>query len=93
MPEAVVRRTAIGVGEHLVRLGRLAEALARVGRRGDVRVELPRELPEGALDLRVARVAPDAEDLVVVPFCRGHQDSEGTGTRGARARGGRYSSS
>ena len=70
--EPVVGRPAVGIGEHLVGLGRLAEALLRVGRGRDIGMDLARELPEGALDVGVARVAPDPENLVVVPLCRGH---------------------
>ena len=45
-----------------------------VGVLADVRVELARELPERPLDLVVARVAPDAEQGVVVVLGRRHQE-------------------
>ena len=52
VPEAVVRRAALRVGEDLVRLGDLAEALVGVRGRRDIRVELARERAERTLDLR-----------------------------------------
>ena len=45
---AVVELARLGLGEHLVRLGDLAEAHLCVGRVGDVGVELAREPPERA---------------------------------------------
>jgi hypothetical protein len=66
--EAVVRGTALGVGEHLVGLGRLPEAPLRVRRVADVRVQLPGERAERPLDLLVGCATPDAEDLVVIPL-------------------------
>ena len=69
MPERVVGATALGVGENLVRLGRLLELLLRLRVVAvDVRVKLAREPPEGLLDLDVGGAALDAEDLVVVPL-------------------------
>ena len=73
MAEPVVRPPALGIGEHLVRLGDGAEAALRVGRLADVRVELPGELPERPLDVGVTRVPGDAEQLVVVLLGRRHQ--------------------
>ena len=81
-PVPVVGRAPLGIGEHLVRLGRLAEPLLRVGGLGDVRMELARELPEGALDVGVRGTPVDAENLVVVALGRRHQVFEGTGTAG-----------
>ena len=63
----VVCGSALGIGEHLVGLGGLLEAL--FGRRVvsvDVGVQLAREPTERALDLGLAGVARDAQDLVVV---------------------------
>jgi hypothetical protein len=66
--EAVVELAPLGVREHLVRLDDLPETVFGVGRVGDVRMELPREPPERSLDVFGARVAADAEELVVVPL-------------------------
>ena len=66
VPVAVVARAAVVVGEHLVGLGDLAEALLGVRRLGDVRMQLPRQPAEGLLDLAIGCVAADAEQLVVV---------------------------
>ena len=69
---AVVQLARLGVRQHLVCLGDLAEPLLRVRRLGDVGVQLARELPERALDVLVARAARDAEQLVVVALGRRH---------------------
>ncbi len=71
VPVAVVGPPPLWIGEDLVCLGDLAEALVRVGLVRDVRVQLARELAERPLDLRLARVSPDAEQLVVIAV-RGH---------------------
>ncbi len=76
----VIRRAPIGVGEHLVRLRRLAKALVGVWRVGDVGMQLAGELAEGTLDLAVGGTSLDAEYLVVVAFSRRHQNVEGTGS-------------
>ena len=55
--EAVVAAAAVGVGQHLVGLGDLPEALLGVGRLGHVGVQRARQPPEGALDVGIARVA------------------------------------
>ena len=60
LPEAVVGRSALGVGQHLERLGDVSEPPLRVGLGGDIGVELARERAERALDLGVARSARDA---------------------------------
>ena len=73
--EAVVELARLGVREHLVRLDDLAEALLGVRRLGDVGMQLAREPAEGALDLVGARVARDAEQLVVVALGRRHASS------------------
>ncbi len=80
--EAVVRCTTLGVGQHLVRLRRLAEALLGIGLLRDVGMELAGELAEGPLDGSVVGAAVDPENLVVVAFGRRHQVVEGTGTGG-----------
>src|SRR4051794_37990752 len=54
------------VGQHFVRRGDLFEPLLRLGRRVDVRVQLPGELAIGLLDLVRGRVAGDTEQRVVV---------------------------
>ena len=67
MPERVVCAAAVGIGEHLIGLGRLLELLLGLGIvLVDVRMELARQPPEGLLDLRVAGSPVDTEDLVVV---------------------------
>ena len=73
-PERVVARPPLGIGQDLVRLVDLLEAL--LGRRigVDVRVPLLGQLAEGALDLGVGRCPLDAEDHVEVALCRGHGD-------------------
>ena len=72
VPEAVVGGTALGIGQHLVGLGGLAEALLCIRSPGDVRVQLARELAKSLLDLSVARAPVDAEDLVIVALSRCH---------------------
>src|SRR5581483_2044560 len=72
MAVAIVELTCLRVREHLVRLRDLAEAHLRIGRVGDVGVELPREPPERLLDLLLVGVARDAEKLVVVALARRH---------------------
>jgi hypothetical protein len=66
MTEAVVERAALRVREHLVCLHDLAEAVLRIRRARDVRVELPREAPKRALDLVGVRLPCNAQELVVV---------------------------
>src|SRR6266571_4762356 len=65
--EAIVLSAAVGIGQNAVRLLRLLEALlgllvALVA----VGMVLHRQLTEGLLDVRLARAAPDTEDLVVI---------------------------
>ena len=65
--EGVVETAPLGVGEDLVGLGRLLEALLGVGvARVDVGMQLTRERPERLLDLGAGGGAVHAEDLVVV---------------------------
>src|SRR5581483_8516815 len=69
---AVVELTRLRLREHLVGFDDLAEALLGVRRSRHVGVELARERAERLLDLALARVAPDAEKLVVVALGRCH---------------------
>src|SRR2546422_3173427 len=64
--QAVVPPALLGVGENLVRLVDLLEALAAVLALGHVGVVFPGESPVGGLDRLVVRVPVDAENLVVV---------------------------
>jgi len=78
MTEAVVQLSRLGLREHLVRLDDLFEALVRISRIGNVRVQLAREPPERALDVGFAGRTPDAEHLVVVATRDRHQFSSYT---------------
>jgi hypothetical protein len=73
---AVVQLARLRLRQHLVRLDDLLEALLRVGRIRDVRVQLAGEPAERPLDLGLARAAFEAEQLVVVPLRRRHQSSK-----------------
>src|SRR6266542_1684400 len=64
--EHVVPLAPLGVGEHLVGLGDLFEALAPVGRLARVGMVLARELAVRAADLIRRRGARHAEKLVIV---------------------------
>ncbi len=67
MPEAIVARALVGVGQDRVGLGRFLELLLGGLVAGiAIGVVLQRELAVGALDVLVARVARDAQDGVVV---------------------------
>jgi len=82
VPVPVVQLARLGVGEHLVGLGGLAEARLGIRSVGHVRMHLARKLAERRLDLAVARPALDAEDLVVVTLGRGHPSQcSGLGVR------------
>ncbi len=72
LSEAVVGRAPLGVREHLVRLRDLPEPELGVRLAGHVGVELARERPERPLDVRIARVPGNAEQLVVVALGRRH---------------------
>ena len=64
---AVIGRAPLGIGQHLVGLGRLLELVLGLGVVAvDVGVQLARQAAERLLDLGVAGVAGDAEHLVVV---------------------------
>src|SRR5690606_1012927 len=64
---AIVPGAGLGIHQELVRLTRRLEALLRGGvPPGDVGVALPRDLPEGPLDVVGAGVRRDAEDAVGV---------------------------
>jgi hypothetical protein len=71
--EAVVQLARLALREHLVRLDRFLEALLGVRRLRDVRMELARQAAERFLDLPFARVATDAEHLVVIALRSCHQ--------------------
>src|SRR3954447_8038250 len=73
MAVAVVKVAGLRVREHLVGLDHLAEPLLGVRRVGHVGMELARELPESPLDVRLARLTRDPEQLVVVAVSRGHR--------------------
>jgi hypothetical protein len=73
VPVPVVELARLRLREHLVGLDHLAEALLRVRGLRDVGMELAREPPEGLLDLGLARVSCDAEQLVVVALRRCHR--------------------
>ena len=75
VPVAVVERARLGVRQHLVRLGHLAEARLGVGLRRHVGMQLAREPAERLLDRRLVGVARDAEQLVVVAVGGRHQSS------------------
>ena len=90
---AVVQLARLGLGEHLVGLGHLAEARLGVGLVGHVRMELARELAERLLDLGVGRSAGHAEELVVVAFGRGHRSAKRSPRHGSWQPPGAYSSS
>ena len=66
----VVQLALLRVGEHLVGLGDLLEALLLV--RVHVRVQLAGQPPVGLLDLLGRRVPRDAEHGVVVGLVAGH---------------------
>src|SRR5262245_42689607 len=67
MPEAIVHRSLLGIRDDRIGLGGFLEVfLGFVIARVPIRVVFQRELPVRALDLLVAGVAADAEDLVVV---------------------------
>jgi hypothetical protein len=70
VPEAVVQRSFLAIGENCVRFGDLLEPLFRVGIVGiAVRMVRHRKLAVSALDFNVGGRAGDTEDLVVIAFC------------------------
>ena len=76
MPELVVGGALLPVGEHLVGLLGLLEALLRLGVvRVAVRVELHGQLAVGLLDLILGRIPVHPEHVVVVTLCHllGHR--------------------
>src|SRR2546426_152287 len=87
-PEAVEVRPLVGIGQHCVRLVHLLEPLLGVLVTAiAIGMELHRELTVGLLDLGLAGVARDAEDLVVVARHRAQASSSGaaaTDTSAAR---------
>ena len=72
---AVVERARLGVREHLVRLGHLAEAHLGLGLVGDVGMQLAREPAERLLDRRVVarRARRRAARSSRASSCSGHQ--------------------
>src|SRR5213594_3380590 len=70
--ERVVAAALLRIGEHLVRLVDLLEAIGRVLALGDVGMVLAGQLAEGGLDRLVVGLPIDAEDLVVVLEFDGH---------------------
>src|SRR5262245_23529900 len=70
--ERVVATALLRIGEHLVRLVDLLEAVGRVLRLGDVGMVLSGQPAEGGLDRLVVGLPIDAEDLVVVLELDGH---------------------
>jgi hypothetical protein len=63
----VVLAALLGIGQHLVGLGGLLELGLGIRVVGvDVRVQLPRQAPEGLLDRRLVGIPGHAQDLVVV---------------------------
>ena len=84
VPEAIVARALVAVGEHRVGLGRFLEPLlgglvARVA----IRVVLERQLAVGALDVLIAGGARDAEHVVEVALAH---DALATLTSAGRSR-------
>jgi hypothetical protein len=77
----VVELAGLALREDLVRLDDLPEPLVRVGLLRDVGMELACEAAEGPLDLGLARVASDSEQLVVVAVGGGHQAECSVGVR------------
>src|SRR5512133_3790769 len=79
--EAVVQLPSLGLGEHLVRLHDLLEALVGVRSLGHVRMQLARQPAERLLDLCLVRVPADAQHLVVIPLsgCHCGKRSRGPG--------------
>src|SRR5438034_912099 len=70
--ERVVAAALLRIGEHLVRLVDLLEAVGRVLALGDVGMVLAGQPAEGGLDRLVVGLPIDAEDLVVVLELDGH---------------------
>ena len=77
VPEHVVRRAPLAIGEHPVRLVQLLEARLGPVIRVDVGMVPLREAPERTLDLGVVGIAADAQDLVVVTL-HGHGGQDHT---------------
>ena len=84
-PKPVVLRALLGVAQHLVGLGDLAEARRGVRVVADVGVVLAREAAVGAADLVGARPARHAEHLVVVAVADGHHSALSSRCRCATA--------
>src|SRR5262249_11816119 len=88
--EAVVTLPLLGVGQHLVRLADLLEALLGVAVGVHVRVVLARQLAVSAADRVLVRVARDVQQLVVVGVAQRHAGSNPPSNEArARVRGAR----
>src|SRR4051794_456134 len=86
---AVVELAGLGFREHLVGLDDLAEALLCVRGVRDVRMQLARKPAKCLLDVCLARVARDAEELVVVALGRCHGLVEASARRRSTRRSAR----
>jgi hypothetical protein len=71
--KGVVPLALLGVGQHLVRLGRLAKPLARIFGLRDVRMVLAGQLAIGRPDRLFVGLPVDAENLVIVPEFDSHR--------------------
>ncbi len=70
VPEAIVQRSLLAVGENCVRFRDLLEPFFRVRIVGvAVRMVRHRQLAVSALDFNVSGRAGDTEDLVIIAFC------------------------
>jgi hypothetical protein len=70
--EAVVGRTLLAVGQDLVGLLDLLEAVGRAGLGVPIRVVLQHQPPVRLADVVLAGAPADAQDFVVIAFRRGH---------------------
>src|SRR5262245_29063 len=66
VPERVIAASQLRIGQHVIRLGDLLEALLRIGRLVDVRMVGARQLPVRPLDLLRRGVTGHAERLVEI---------------------------
>ena len=86
-PKGVVCLPTLGIGQDLIGLVDLLEAVVRACRGADVRMPLLGEPAEGPLDVAVRRTARHAEDVVVVTLGSHARRSIGSsGCRPIRAR-------
>jgi hypothetical protein len=74
VPEAVIQRSLLAVGEDCVRLCNLLELLFRVRIVGvTVRMVRHRQLAVSTLDFNLGGRTSDTENLVIIAFCVGGQ--------------------